>query len=868
MEVQDSHPRTSNQTEVSEPFVAGESSRTNFQDINHAECTNGTNSLQISYSPSSSCLGANSTDEDRQIAEVTKGKSKQKAPQQGNELSQSSSQGSYARKNSQMDVTCSVCLSEFDNKAFLDKCFHAFCYFCILQWSEIVRTCPLCKSSFTSIIHSVKSMTDYQQHYLSKPELVAPLNESQNDGRHFRYRTTRTEARRQQRETLRQWGVNESDARGRRTQPHHTQVFAQRNRGVISQERRRAIYTSNMWVQGVTQGGRPRQRDISPEFFRINPACTHRLIPWLTRDLRVLLNDDESHVGFVLQIILSLIAKVELSSEEFCHQLRPFLFDKTEHFIHEFVSFARSPFDLNAYDERAQYSWPGESDADPVRDTPTVFHSSATDWQSPLPGPSGASLLELSQTEWNFDSPVPHNEVAGWSPVSSPGTTPLNTSSLFQTVTISSSSDSVLSAHLENEDNMNDASPSTYFSTDTTHRGGSSSVLEPTNLDDTERQRRAQSHRHHHKHKYRRERKHKRRHSSKHRSNTHAHRSKEDLIMPGPSDRVSVDSSVSDKPVEVIVIRDSSVSGDTSDLCEDSERNDLAGNGSRRRSRSRSKEIMRRESLRKCNHRCRSRSRDKGKKNHWSRSSSGYFESNSRFDYHSASNKHNHRKSRDRSKRKSDRSHSHSPRRSKARYEETCPSKRVSRWQSEINVVKKEKKCRKKSRSRSRSPSRSHSRSKGDSRTSSKHLKSREHCSRSRGKTSSIHTVGRRSHGSVSCSFRKSQAQEVSPSRADCYPSSRTSMSRSPSPKHTGRSSKSRHMSSSPSYSRDQELLTSPMSEPRESSSLGSETIVREIEELEYRIATDKKRLLQLLIKQEKSKGEQKTVKCLSRKKD
>ena len=39
----------------------------------------------------------------------------------------------------------------------------AFCYFCILQWSEIVRTCPLCKSSFTSIIHSVKSMDNYQQ---------------------------------------------------------------------------------------------------------------------------------------------------------------------------------------------------------------------------------------------------------------------------------------------------------------------------------------------------------------------------------------------------------------------------------------------------------------------------------------------------------------------------------------------------------------------------------------------------------------------------------------------------------------------------------------------------------------------------------
>ena len=53
----------------------------------------------------------------------------------------------------------------------LSTCMHftliihldAFCYFCILQWSEIVQTCPLCKSSFSSIIHSVKSMDNYQQ---------------------------------------------------------------------------------------------------------------------------------------------------------------------------------------------------------------------------------------------------------------------------------------------------------------------------------------------------------------------------------------------------------------------------------------------------------------------------------------------------------------------------------------------------------------------------------------------------------------------------------------------------------------------------------------------------------------------------------
>ena len=66
---------------------------------------------------------------------------------------------------------------------------------------------------------------------------------------------------------------------------------------------------------------------------------------------------------------------MELSSDEFQRQLQPFLFDQTQHFIHEFTSFAQSPFDMTAYDERAQYNWPNNESRDQVRDTPTVFHS-------------------------------------------------------------------------------------------------------------------------------------------------------------------------------------------------------------------------------------------------------------------------------------------------------------------------------------------------------------------------------------------------------------------------------------------------------------------------------------------------------------
>lgn len=77
----------------------------------------------------------------------------------------------------------------------------------------------------------------------------------------------------------------------------------------------------------------------------------------------------------VLNFFILLSPRVELSSDEFQRQLQPFLFDQTQHFIHEFTSFAQSPFEMTAYDKRAQYNWPNNESRDQVRDTPTVFHS-------------------------------------------------------------------------------------------------------------------------------------------------------------------------------------------------------------------------------------------------------------------------------------------------------------------------------------------------------------------------------------------------------------------------------------------------------------------------------------------------------------
>lgn len=44
-----------------------------------------------------------------------------------------------------------------------------------------------------------------------------------------------------------------------------------------------------------------------------------------------------------------------MNSEEFREQLRGFLYDKTDQFVSELISFASSPYDIRGYDSNVVY---------------------------------------------------------------------------------------------------------------------------------------------------------------------------------------------------------------------------------------------------------------------------------------------------------------------------------------------------------------------------------------------------------------------------------------------------------------------------------------------------------------------------------
>ena len=64
-----------------------------------------------------------------------------------------------------------------------------------------------------------------------------------------------------------------------------------------------------MWIFAINVLVVILQFLVAPKFFEDNPALKHRLVPWLLRDLNVLLGNDDETIRFVMSMILRMISK-------------------------------------------------------------------------------------------------------------------------------------------------------------------------------------------------------------------------------------------------------------------------------------------------------------------------------------------------------------------------------------------------------------------------------------------------------------------------------------------------------------------------------------------------------------------------------
>ncbi|CAH1116788.1 unnamed protein product [Phaedon cochleariae] len=268
---------------------------------------------------------------------------------------------------------CAICLGTFSNKCFSDSCMHQFCFKCLLEWSKIKPECPLCKQPFTRIIHNVKSNEEYDEHVIeiTPPEdihivdtedfLYLPIgNPPPATRHHFHFRTTFTVDTRGE-HAIQQMLLTHPLTNGGQISvgyPPSRNIFQRirrRDSTTTTTSFRRSIYTRNLWVSAppdVTG----RYRDISPAFFQDCPGARTRLVPWLNRELNALLYENTQLVMRLVDVIMDHLLRNHICSRTFRNLLFDYLDNKTDHFIHEFYNFMRSPFDMIGYDRNVIYS--------------------------------------------------------------------------------------------------------------------------------------------------------------------------------------------------------------------------------------------------------------------------------------------------------------------------------------------------------------------------------------------------------------------------------------------------------------------------------------------------------------------------------
>lgn len=321
------------------------------------------------------------------------------------------------------DSNCAICLGKLQNKSFTDSCLHQFCFSCLVEWSKVKPECPLCKQGFKSIIHNVRSIEDYDQYDIFRPveqPTVSIRNFAQllvgSNRPAFRFRTTMVPVigllQRVDSFIPPVYSSGHSHSHSHHGHSRHSSGHSHRSGsgGGPATIDRRFIYNQGLWVRRLPDIT-GRYRKCSPRFLAQNPAQVHRLVPWLHRELSALLGSGRSCEAAMTEI-MAMVVQHPIRSVEFRNGVETFLGSRTDHFIHEFHSFAISPYDTIGYDRYATYG-PGPVSSFHYEQEDDVDSSSSSDSDVQIVDEVIANPVDVSSTSGSRSSASPEAGPSG-----------------------------------------------------------------------------------------------------------------------------------------------------------------------------------------------------------------------------------------------------------------------------------------------------------------------------------------------------------------------------------------------------------------------------------------------------------------------
>lgn len=193
----------------------------------------------------------------------------------------------------------------------------------------------------------------YLPHLPSEPHsrVFHRVNYVLPDSPRYTYRAT-MQVRPQQSEQIYQLFMQSNDATERYSREFANDTIPFRQN---AQEWRQYIYDRRIYslpLDDMTG----RSRECSVDFYRENPAQVYRLMPWINRELVVLLRGNAFQIQVVMNYLPELLSLHDIQSTQFRAYFQTFLGHRTDHFIHELLNFSRSPYDMIGYDRHVRYA--------------------------------------------------------------------------------------------------------------------------------------------------------------------------------------------------------------------------------------------------------------------------------------------------------------------------------------------------------------------------------------------------------------------------------------------------------------------------------------------------------------------------------